>query len=189
MMCLSLQFLLTFASAVILWSESRCLRFEAAPTWRARSPYLYTPGTGSLFVDSYDSLAYNIGTDHEETLRFHCYSPAIALLSICFLARGTCLPSRCPETGLIYPPISRPLHSKDSTRYNIFPVTGIEPRLPACPALVMVWARWIQSIWMWHCIPVRSSALKWSLFSLLYTPIISLMSAYHLPQHSLILLP
>jgi hypothetical protein len=24
-----------------------CLKFETAPTWRARSPYLYPPGTGS----------------------------------------------------------------------------------------------------------------------------------------------
>jgi hypothetical protein len=27
------------------------------------------------------------------------------------LATGTCLPSRCPETTLVYPPISRLLHS------------------------------------------------------------------------------
>jgi hypothetical protein len=26
-----------------------CLRFEASPTWRARSPYLYPPGTGFPF--------------------------------------------------------------------------------------------------------------------------------------------
>jgi hypothetical protein len=29
-----------------------------------------------------------------------------------------CLPSRCPETGLVYPPISWSLHSNGSTRYN-----------------------------------------------------------------------
>jgi hypothetical protein len=40
------------ASAVILGSESHgahghiLLRFETPPTWRARSPYLYPPGTG-----------------------------------------------------------------------------------------------------------------------------------------------
>jgi hypothetical protein len=45
--------LLGFASAVILGSESEglmttfyCLRVETPPTWRARSPYLYSPGTG-----------------------------------------------------------------------------------------------------------------------------------------------
>jgi hypothetical protein len=32
---------------------------------------------------------------------------------------GTCLPSRCPETVLVYPPISRSLHSNGPTRYNI----------------------------------------------------------------------
>jgi hypothetical protein len=48
-----LQMLLALASAVIRGSESRrimtifCrLRSEALPTWRARSPYLYLPGTG-----------------------------------------------------------------------------------------------------------------------------------------------
>jgi hypothetical protein len=48
-----LQLLLTLASAVILGSESEglmtifyCLKFETPKTWRARSPYLYPPGTG-----------------------------------------------------------------------------------------------------------------------------------------------
>jgi hypothetical protein len=48
-----LQLLLVLASAVILGSESSgnhdqiyYLRFETPPTWRARSPYLYRPGTG-----------------------------------------------------------------------------------------------------------------------------------------------
>jgi hypothetical protein len=46
-----LHLLLFLASAVILESESRgtifySLRFETHPTWRARSPYLYPPGTG-----------------------------------------------------------------------------------------------------------------------------------------------
>jgi hypothetical protein len=43
------------------------LRFETPPTWRARPPYLYSPGTGSkldpqalssFFVASYDSQGY-----------------------------------------------------------------------------------------------------------------------------------
>jgi hypothetical protein len=47
-----LQLLLALASAVILRFEYRgmiifyCLRFENPSTWRARSPYLYPPGTG-----------------------------------------------------------------------------------------------------------------------------------------------
>jgi hypothetical protein len=28
------------------WPYFNCLRFETPPTWRARSPYLYPPGTG-----------------------------------------------------------------------------------------------------------------------------------------------
>jgi hypothetical protein len=45
-----LQLLLALDSAVILGSGLMttfyCLRFETPPTWRARSPYLYPPGTG-----------------------------------------------------------------------------------------------------------------------------------------------
>jgi hypothetical protein len=51
-----LQLLLAFASTVILGSEFRerviifcCLIFETPSTWRARSPYLYPPGTGFPF--------------------------------------------------------------------------------------------------------------------------------------------
>jgi hypothetical protein len=42
-----LQLLLVLASSVILGSESRRThdRFQTTPTWRARSPYLYPPGT------------------------------------------------------------------------------------------------------------------------------------------------
>jgi hypothetical protein len=50
-----LQLLLVLVSAIILGSESRglmtifyCLRFDTPPTWRARWPYLYPPGTGWL---------------------------------------------------------------------------------------------------------------------------------------------
>jgi hypothetical protein len=47
------QFLLTLAIAVILRSKSsgthdhvcHCLRFKTPSTWRARSPYLFAPGT------------------------------------------------------------------------------------------------------------------------------------------------
>jgi hypothetical protein len=74
-----LQLLLALASAVILRSASSgthittlyCLMYETPQTWRARSPYLYPPGTGwpqlypqalgSLFLASYDSQAYGGG--------------------------------------------------------------------------------------------------------------------------------
>jgi hypothetical protein len=52
------------------------------------------------------------------------HSPSIvvslALLRIYCLATGMCLPSLCPETVLVYPPISRSLHSNSSTRYSIY---------------------------------------------------------------------
>jgi hypothetical protein len=37
-----------------------------------------------------------------------------------FVAVGTCLSSRCPETALVYPLISRSLHINDSTCYNTY---------------------------------------------------------------------
>jgi hypothetical protein len=70
-----LQLLLVLFRAVILRSESRGTRdhillsqIRDSQTWRARSPYLYppgtgwpsyTPGTGSLSVASYDSQGYS----------------------------------------------------------------------------------------------------------------------------------
>jgi hypothetical protein len=75
-----LELLLALVSAFILGSESRgthdlfySLGFEIPPTLRARSPYLYPPGTGwpsyppppqalgSLFVASYNSQGYGVG--------------------------------------------------------------------------------------------------------------------------------
>jgi hypothetical protein len=50
---------------------------------------------------------------------FHCYSPTVALLGICCIATGTCLPSRCRETALVNMPNLRSLHSNGSTRYSI----------------------------------------------------------------------
>jgi hypothetical protein len=75
--------MLALAKAMILGSESRGTRdhtllsqfrdFETLPTWRAKSPYLYPPGTGwpslypqalgFLFVASYDSQGYGGGIE------------------------------------------------------------------------------------------------------------------------------
>jgi hypothetical protein len=55
---------------------------------------------------------------HKKPQLFHCCSPAVALLRICCLATGTCLQSRCPETALVHPPISRSFHSNGYTSYN-----------------------------------------------------------------------
>jgi hypothetical protein len=57
--------------------------------------------------------------DHIENAALHCFGPTVALLKICCLAMGTCLPSRCPGTALLYPLISRSLPSNGSTRYGI----------------------------------------------------------------------
>jgi hypothetical protein len=60
------------------------------------------------------SLAYNTSTrTTQKTRLFYC----CVRLSI---ATGMCLPSRFPETALLYPPTSLLLHSNGSTRYNIF---------------------------------------------------------------------
>jgi hypothetical protein len=53
------------------------------------------------------SLDYNISSRTE-------YKTPPPLLRV----DSMCLPSRCPETCLVYPPISRSLHSNGSTRYN-----------------------------------------------------------------------
>jgi hypothetical protein len=47
--------------------------------------------------------------------RKHC-SSIVALVSI---ATGTYLPSCCPETALVYSPVSQLLHSNGCTRYSI----------------------------------------------------------------------
>jgi hypothetical protein len=93
--CLPLHLLLVVASAVIFGPNPAglvtifyCLRFETPPTWRARSPYLYPPGTGwsgytprhwvPLFIASYDSQGY-IGV-----IRTHLHVSAIPLrASLC----------------------------------------------------------------------------------------------------------
>jgi hypothetical protein len=91
-------------SAVILGSESRLthdhillsdLRF---PQPGGPGPRIYiNPGTGWPIP-----CLYPLDTDHVETPRFHCCSPTVALLRICRLATGMCLPSRCPETASVY---------------------------------------------------------------------------------------
>jgi hypothetical protein len=48
-----------------------------------------------------------------------CCSPTFALLIICCLATGPCLPSRCPETVPVYPPISHLFLNSGCTSYNI----------------------------------------------------------------------
>jgi hypothetical protein len=65
------------------------------------------PGSSPLFTDSRNFLY----TDDIENIDF--------LLLHLSVAVGTCLPGGCPETALIYPPISRLLHSNGSALYSI----------------------------------------------------------------------
>jgi hypothetical protein len=46
-----------------------------------------------------------------KTHLFHFCGPAVVLLRISCLAMGTCFLSRCPETTLVYLPISQLLHA------------------------------------------------------------------------------
>jgi hypothetical protein len=71
-------------------------------------------------LSSKPHLAYNFSAQTTEKIwLFYCSSPVVALLRICCLAMGTCLPSRCPETALVCLPTLWSLHSNSSTCYNI----------------------------------------------------------------------
>jgi hypothetical protein len=61
------------------------------------------------------SLAYNISA--RATYK-HPVSNSTSIVARRFVAVGTCLPSRCPVTALVYPPILRSLSSNYSSRYN-----------------------------------------------------------------------
>jgi hypothetical protein len=93
-----------------------CYTFPGNGSASGSSP-LFTASRTELSLTL--SLAYNISArTTQKTQLFHCYSPTFELLRVCCLATGTCLPSRCPEMAIVYPPISRPLHSNGSTRYS-----------------------------------------------------------------------
>jgi hypothetical protein len=105
-----LQFLLVLASAV--------LRFEIPPTWRARSPYLYPPGTGwpsytprhwVLFSSSPTTRRATVEVFESASTR--CWEELIAYLPLIwhgphtkrgllqlFITAGKFLPIRCLAT-------------------------------------------------------------------------------------------
>jgi hypothetical protein len=70
---------------------------------------------------------YPLGTDHVENtsilLLRACMMRAFPSNGRCLhslrLATGICLPSRCPETCMVYTPIPRSLQSNGYTRYSI----------------------------------------------------------------------
>jgi hypothetical protein len=115
-----------------------------SPTWRARSPVfislrnseaqLYPQALDSLFVASNDSQGYGGGI----RTRLHTGMPKLrrrpllkksrhgphrkhssSILAFLSVAARTCLPSRCPETAVVYPPISQSSHSNGSTCYTV----------------------------------------------------------------------
>jgi hypothetical protein len=118
-----LQLLLVFASAVIFGSDYSvglvtifyCLRFETSLFVASYDSHGNGGGIrrrihtgGLLWLSSEPHPAYILSARTiVETPRFYCYSPALALL----VSAGTCLPNRCLEMGLVYPPLSRSLHS------------------------------------------------------------------------------
>jgi hypothetical protein len=54
------------------------------------------------------------------TTQTHPVSNSTSVVARWFFAAGTCLLSRCPETALVYLPISRLLDNNGSKRYNIY---------------------------------------------------------------------
>jgi hypothetical protein len=60
-----------------------------------------------------------LSTDNIENTAFSLLCLTVALLKICCLVTGMCLPNRCPETAFVYPLTSRSFHSNGCTRYNI----------------------------------------------------------------------
>jgi hypothetical protein len=82
-----------------------------------------SPVSNPLFTDSHTELTPN----YELNLFLVCNISArttqkhpVSSLACVSIAAGTCLPSRCPETGLVYPPISLLLSSNGSTLCNMF---------------------------------------------------------------------
>jgi hypothetical protein len=62
------------------------------------------------------SLLFTDSRAHQLTFSLAYSSSIVVFVSV---AAGTCLPSRCPETGLVYPPISPSLRCSSSTHYNM----------------------------------------------------------------------
>jgi hypothetical protein len=57
-----------------------CLRLESPPTWRARSPYLYPPGTGwPSYTPIHWVLNSNKSSKFEVTLRLAVYRRSVRL--------------------------------------------------------------------------------------------------------------
>jgi hypothetical protein len=50
----------------------------------------------------------------------------------------TCLPSRCPETGLVYTPNSRSLHGNGSTLHYVFSTASRPTMRPTQPHIQWV---------------------------------------------------
>jgi hypothetical protein len=111
-MCLSFIIAAALANTVILRSESRGAHDhillsqirETPPTWRARSPYLYPPGTGWPGCTLLPNTSYNhFARTPRKTLssvfrNAHlpvCYLAIRVLLLLNACVAGMCSPTRC----------------------------------------------------------------------------------------------
>jgi hypothetical protein len=74
------------------------------------------------WLSSKPRLAYNLSARTTQKTPFFCCGTIVSFVSV---AAGMCLLSCCPETALVYPPISRSLHTNRSTRYSIFLLSTI----------------------------------------------------------------
>jgi hypothetical protein len=109
------------------WFPFRRLLPHAGLRWR----YSTLPPHG---INSHlnSCSAYIISTRTNRKQHLHSWSPTVALLGICCLAMGTCLLSRCLETGLAHPPISRSLRNNGTTRYNMKPINVVGEMQSLC---------------------------------------------------------
>jgi hypothetical protein len=76
------------------------------------------------WLTSKPHLAYNLSARIAQKTPFFCCRTIVAFVSV---AAVSCLLSCYPEMALVYPPISRSLHSNGSTLYNIILLSTSTP--------------------------------------------------------------
>jgi hypothetical protein len=118
--CFSVSYLVPWYSRPYFTVSDLRLPISSALTSRMVTVEIFDPASTRVTAST-PHLAYTFsGRTTWKTQLLHSCSPTAALLRICCVATGTCLPSRCPETALVYPPISQSLHRNSSTRCSTF---------------------------------------------------------------------